>query len=315
VNSVETLDATWLARGGGQRAPALLRQAWHWRARRYDLAINFEADIRSNGLLWLSGATRRVGFTSGGGGAFLTDAIAFDTSHHVATNAIALVERAFDLSPGTLGDPRAADRAKRSRLVLPDSARAGALACLTQIAGGSLPSALIALHVGSGRAVKQWPPSRFADVAATLAKEQDAVVVLTGSAEDDALVTAAAARLTEHGVRTLRVAPVDLMVLAGVLTFCRLLISGDTGPMHLAAAVGTPVLAVFGPSMPWRYAPLVAEHRIVRIDLPCSPCNRIRRPPLRCQGRVPECLQRLTIDPVIAAGRALLAMPAVEPRT
>ena len=77
--------------------------------------------------------------------------------------------------------------------------------------------------------------------------------------------------------------------------------------MHLAAAVGTPVVAVFGPSMPWRYAPLVEPHRIVRVDLPCSPCNRIRLPPERCRGHVPDCLDQVTSTPVIAAGRELLA--------
>ena len=86
-----------------------------------------------------------------------------------------------------------------------------------------------------------------------------------------------------------------------------MLLTGDTGPMHLAAAVGTPVLAVFGPSMPWRYQPLVAHHRIVRVDLPCSPCNRIRRPPDRCQGHAPDCLAGVHVAAVVAAGRSLLA--------
>ena len=96
-------------------------------------------------------------------------------------------------------------------------------------------------------------------------------------------------------------------MLAGLLQRARLLLTGDTGPMHLAAAVGTPVLAVFGPSMPWRYAPLVEHHRIVRVDLPCSPCNRIRLPPERCQGHIPDCLAGVHVDAVVAAGRSLLA--------
>ena len=66
-----------------------------WRSSDYDLAINFEPDIRSNLLLALSGAPRRVGFVSGGGGAVLTDAIAPDPRAHIADNAKALVERAF----------------------------------------------------------------------------------------------------------------------------------------------------------------------------------------------------------------------------
>jgi len=109
-------------------------------------------------------------------------------------------------------------------------------------------------------------------------------------------------------------AEADLVILAGILAQCRLLLTGDTGPMHLAAAVGTPIVAVFGPSMPWRYAPLVADHRIVRVDLPCSPCNRIRQPPERCVGHTPDCLVGVTTEMVVAAGRDLLASTLAVPR-
>ena len=132
--------------------------------------------------------------------------------------------------------------------------------------------------------------------------------MLTGGPEDASIVDGVELALKQAGVTTLRVqGTVDLVILAGVLRQCQLLLTGDTGPMHLAAAVGTPVVAVFGPSMPWRYAPLIAEHRIVRIDLPCSPCNRIRRPPERCVGHVPDCLEGVTVDAVVAAARGLAA--------
>jgi ADP-heptose:LPS heptosyltransferase len=76
--------------------------------------------------------------------------------------------------------------------------------------------------------------------------------------------------------------------------------------MHLAAAMGTPLVAVFGLSDPARYAPLGPAQRIVRIDLWCSPCNRVRRPPARCQGRVPDCLEGIGPDMVVRAGLDLL---------
>ena len=84
--------------------------------------------------------------------------------------------------------------------------------------------------------------------------------------------------------------------------------------MHVAAAVGTPVVAVFGPSTPVRYAPLVASRRIVRIDLPCAPCNRIRKPPERCTGGTPDCLSGLQTLAVVDAARSLLAERSVSPR-
>jgi ADP-heptose:LPS heptosyltransferase len=83
--------------------------------------------------------------------------------------------------------------------------------------------------------------------------------------------------------------------------------------MHLAAAVGAPVVAVFGPSMPWRYGPISTAHRIVRVDLPCAPCNMIRKPPERCVGHTPDCLVGVTVDAVVEAARSLLAETAARP--
>ena len=98
----------------------------------------------------------------------------------------------------------------------------------------------------------------------------------------------------------------DLLVLAAVLEGARLVLTGDTGPMHLAAAVRAPVVAVFGPSMPVRYAPRSTAHRVVRVDLWCAPCNMIRKPPARCQGHTPDCLTGVTVDAVTAAALSLV---------
>jgi ADP-heptose:LPS heptosyltransferase len=83
------------ARESGAAVEATVQRARAWRREAYDLAINFEPDIRSNLLMALSGARRRAGFVSGGGGAVLTDAIAPDPHAHIAENAKALVARAF----------------------------------------------------------------------------------------------------------------------------------------------------------------------------------------------------------------------------
>ena len=95
-----------------------------------------------------------------------------------------------------------------------------------------------------------------------------------------------------------------------MLSKCALLVTGDTGPMHLAASVGTPIVAVFGLSLPARYGPRSAEARVVRIDLPCSPCNRIRRPPARCVGHTPDCLEGIAVSRVLEAAHSLLGRPA-----
>ncbi len=188
-------------------------------ARHYDLAINFEGDIRTHLLPWLAGARRRVGFAVGGGGPLLTDVVGHDGGRHVAANSLALVERAFDLPAGALPDERSPEGLRNSRLVIPESARSAARAALTQAAGGQLPESLLAVHVPAGRAIKQWPAARFADAASVLAADMRAAVVLTGTPDDRALVDEAAAAIQARGVTVLGLeGGVDLVVLAGLLS-------------------------------------------------------------------------------------------------
>ena len=105
---------------------------------------------------------------------------------------------------------------------------------------------------------------------------------------------------------------VDIPVLAAVIADLDLLLTVDTGPMHLASATGTPIVAIFGPSDPARYGPTGPRDRIVRVDLPCSPCNRIRQPPARCVGHTPDCLMPRRV-PEIAKIRELVGYrPTVE---
>jgi ADP-heptose:LPS heptosyltransferase len=292
VTRVETLDAEWLSReGGGLDLTALVRAARGWRGRSYDLAINFEPDVRSNVLLSASGAGWTAGWASGGGGGLLDVALQHDPQAHTAVNARRLVESVF-------GQP--ARDSTNPLLAIPDSAARTAAARLT---GGSGP--IVGLHASGGRAIKQWDTDRFAYVANRLVRERRARIVLTGGPSDRPLVDRVKAALPSRAVVDVSDES-DLLVLAALLERLDVFVTGDTGPMHLAAAVGTPVVAVFGPSDPARYAPPGSANRIVRVDLPCSPCNRIRRPPARCVGHTPDCLTSVSADAVTAAAMSAL---------
>jgi lipopolysaccharide heptosyltransferase II len=281
VDRIETLDAPWLARSASYNGVgALISAALGWRRRRVDLAINFEGDIRSNLLLWLSGAPRRVGFGMAGGGPLLTDCVPYDTHAHVAVNSLRLVDRA-------LGSAADAPTAVSPRLDVPAAARERA-AALLRLEGAAGP--IIGIHASGGRQIKQWDPGRFAEVAARLAQSHAARIVLTGSTADRPDVDRLKAALPAGIPASDLAGDIDLVTLAGVLERLTVFVTADTGPMHLAAAVGTPIVGIFGPSDPMRWGPLDPSARIVRIDLPCSPCSRIRRPPTRCVGHVPDCL-------------------------
>jgi lipopolysaccharide heptosyltransferase II len=303
---VEVLDAEWLRRDGqGLGLAALLRRARAWRALRYDLAINFEGDIRSNLLLALSGTPRRIGFDMAGGGPLLTDAVPFDPRQHVSVNTLRLVARAF---PG-FGHPDAAEHMPRPPLLsVPDDHRQRAAALLGDGSSRHTPKRpLVGIHASGGREIKQWHPERFAEVASALRDARDAVIVLTGAPEDREVVDQVKSRIAGDVIDLCGRA--DLLTLAAVLERLDLFISGDTGPMHLAAAVGTPVVALFGPSDPARWGPdgsPTNRAAILRVDLPCSPCNRIRQPPERCVGHVPDCLTHIEAHQVTAAAIDLL---------
>ena len=291
LHRVETLDASWLSRDdAGVPFTSMLRRARSWSSCKYDLGINFEPDIRSNVLLAAARPARAAGFVSGGGGSLLDVRLPYHPGEHTTINAERLVAAVLDVPPrtGSGGLEIPADERRRAS---------------DQLGARSRP--LVGVHVSGGRAIKQWSPERFAELASRLATARGATIVLTGASSDRVMVEPVRRALNEMNVLD-KVGSLDLPALAAVLEQLDVLVTGDTGPMHLAAAVATPVVAVFGPSDPARYAPRDPMHRIVRIDLPCSPCNRIRLPPERCVGHIPDCLTGIDVEMVYRAVETVL---------
>jgi ADP-heptose:LPS heptosyltransferase len=170
---------------------------------------------------------------------------------------------------------------------------------------GAFTRPLVGVHASGGRESKQWHLDRFADVARALASGRGATIVLTGADSDRPQIDRVRAGLS--GVPVIDVGgALELPTLAAVLGELDVLITGDTGPMHLASAMGTPIVALFGPSNPARYGPRAAIERVLRIDLPCSPCGQVRLPPERCRGHVPDCLDGIGVDAVVAAAMDVL---------
>lgn len=295
INRIDQIDVPWLAREGtGLSWRGLMAKAAEWRTRRYDLVVNFEPDIRTNILAWRTGAPWRAGYWTGGGGALLTDALAYDPESHVSENALALIRHCVG------GQLSAA--AARSRL----SPGAEAQMAADQLLAGAPPGArLIGLHVSGGRESKQWHLSRFAEVGRALASDNATTLVLTGGPGDRAMVDQVRRALGDRPVID-AAGLLNLPATAALLSRLDVLITGDTGPMHLAAAVGTPVVALFGPSDPRRYGPRADHQRIVRVQLYCSPCGQVRLPPERCRGHVPDCMDGITVAAVVQAAHELM---------
>jgi len=162
-----------------------------------------------------------------------------------------------------------------------------------------LPRPIIAVCVGSSCPARRWFADRTAAVASALGERLGGSAVLLGTAED-ATFGAAVVRATRGGVRDL-IGRTSLRQLVAVLARCALAFGPDSGALHLAAAMGTPVVSLWGATSAERSAPFGCEHLVVRGDAPCAPCF-LRECPI---GRV--CMEGITPGRVLEKVRQGLA--------
>lgn len=173
---------------------------------------------------------------------------------------------------------------------------------------------VVALHLGSGgySLARRWPLDRFVALARALRQEFGVRVVLVAGPDDGDLGEQFMEALGRPAWVTSAPADLDLRGTARLLAHSDLFVGNDSLPMHLAAAAGTPVVAIFGPSNHRAWAPLprdaAATTAVVRRDdLPCSPCfyrGRSLGTPEGCPPR--PCLTELGIDPALVAARRVL---------
>ncbi len=170
----------------------------------------------------------------------------------------------------------------------------------------------IAVHAGSGgySTARRWEAARFAQVADHLHAAHDAEIVLLGGRGDDTPAVRAALRAPAHDLsgRT------TLAELAAALRSCDLFIGADSGVMHVAAAVGVPVVALFGPSNADAWRPYSARSIVVRAGVRCSPCAYVGTGVGAREGcPARTCMRLIEPDTVIAAAERLLSGQAADP--
>ncbi len=195
-------------------------------------------------------------------------------------------------------DPQTADHRLELHLGAEDVRWAGELLAREGLAGR--PAA--ALVLGASHAVNRWPTGNFAELARRLDSELGVASVFVGGAQDRELADAVAAGCAGARVIDL-VGCASLLQTGAVLARCAVAVSGDTGPMHMATAVGTRVVALFGPADPLRTGPMGEGHVVLRArELPCVPCRS-----RECR-HVPylECMERIGVDAVLEAVRSIV---------
>ncbi len=147
-----------------------------------------------------------------------------------------------------------------------------------------------------------WPAARFVELADTLAR-QGCRIVLIGSAKESLAVEALAAQMACKPI--MACGRLGFRALAALITRAALVVSGDTGPMHVAAAVGTPYVALFGPTPTAELAPLAGGGTLLRHPVPCGPCSK-----KTCANTGQDymrCMKLITVDETLQAAQHALA--------
>ncbi len=325
LESQDGLDEIFVydKRGRDRGAAGLLRTARALRSHGIDTALIPHRSFRSALVPVLAGIGRRVGFDESGGRILLTDVVPYRVRGHEVERVASLLGPIGGAGllgtvggAGLLGTVDGAGPAGPvagaagpgtipfSIRVPPDefSAVDGILAGLGVQSGAGI----VAVAPGSRWSTKRWCAPSFAGAADALSHEYGLAVVLTGGEDDAEAARAVADRMEEPPIdltgRTTTASWIALIARA------RVLVSNDSAAAHVAAGVGTPVVAIFGPTVPEQgFAPYTGAARVVGAPVDCRPCGRHGGE--RCARGTMVCMTDVGIPDVLEAVRDLLKQP------
>ena len=274
------------------------------RDQRFDVLVDLSLGWHTGLAGLFCGIPRRIGFNFRERGRFLTETLPLQgfSSRPVADYYLDLLK--------PLGLPRPAGLTWE--MALPPEAELQAAEALKR--NGLAEGNLAAIIPGGGASwgpnarYKQWPAQRFAQAADELARRHQLKILLIGDAQEESLCREVASRMTTAPSAVVQVP--SLLTLAGILRRCRLVVGNDGGALHLAEAVGTPAVSIFGPADPVVYGPPPGSdlHRVVVKRLACRPCYRsFRSPPCPWDN---ACLKDLQVAAVTEAAGELLTQEA-----
>ena len=264
----------------------------------YDLVFDFHGILKSGLIAAFTCSPSRVGFAKD----FVKEFNHLFTNRKIIPSDARLprVTRNLELiRPFVSGE----NTAEKPVIGIAGNHREKARAFMTEKFGDHHP--LVAVHPGTSRDIKKWSARSFAMVCDMVAESLDAKVVLTwgpGELGEAELICSLAKTRPEVGMQT-----DSLFELAAILEACDLMITVDSGPMHIGSAVGTPVIAIFGPTDIQVNSPHWQPYEIVSSNMECSPCDE------NCDFA--KCMGAVAPEAVLAAARKLLIHTnATKPR-
>jgi len=256
----------------------------------YDLLIDFQGLLKSGIFVGLARAKRKVGFGKGmehaeGSYLFLNEPIPpVNMDQHAVIRELLLL-KAIGIECEEVVFALPVTNEQREKI-----------GQLLAAQGIDPAKPLVAINPMTTWKTKHWRNERFARVADQLL-EKGMAVVFSGGPQDMQGIEEIRAAMT--GKAATLAGRTSLKDLAALYEMAAVLITTDTGPMHLAAAAGTPVVALFGPTAPWRTGPFGEGHRVLRAEISCSPCLK------RQCDRGHVCMEQITVDKVVQATLAI----------
>jgi len=258
-----------------------------FRSIHYDLVIDLQGLFKSGILAGLACGRRKVGMNdSREGAAFFLSESAFPVDRDIHA-----VDRYLSAAAALGCDVSAWD----GSLPVTGRDRENAVRLLEESGVGE--RTFIAVNPVAKWETKLWIPGRFRLLCDRIAQELEYDVVFTGGGSDRAYIEEIVSDMSTPAVNL--AGRTGLLELAAIYERAGLLVTTDTGPMHIAAAMKCPVVALFGPTSPVRTGPYGKGHRVVRAGAPCSPCFRKKCPD-------PHCMSGIGVEDVFDAVTSLL---------
>ncbi len=247
------------------------------RVKKFELALELQGLLKSGLAAYLSGAERRVGFSSkycreSLSACFTNEHVALkETEKHIIEKNLALVRHlGLETAPWSFGLSSSAADARYIDQFLAKHAL-----------GES--SKLIGVNPGAGWVTKRWSIEKYAQLLDRLIEQSGQRVILLWGPDELYLVEDIAAKMKQS---PLIACPTSITQLVELIKRCRLFIAGDTGPLHLAAALEVPCVALYGPSDPTRNGPYGEGHAIVHHKLECSSCFKRQCTDIKCMQQI-----------------------------
>jgi lipopolysaccharide heptosyltransferase II len=266
------------------------------RRERYDAAIDLRGDLRNVLLMWLAGIPIRLGQPGAGLTYLLTDRIDLPEPHHQVAECVELVKKL---------DVTQIDPWPHLPLRAEDLERADAW---LRANGLRMDKPIVAMHLGASIAVRIWPLERFVAVARRLREQADAQFLIVGGKGE----IEAATEFSKQAGAAVAIATggVSLIESAALLARCSVFIGNDSGPAHLAAYAGTPVVSLFSSANPACTRPLSPSAIVLVPSHPCDPrCDKTCAIPER------RCVLDHSVETVTASALKLLRSTSTTPAT